>query len=104
MLMAGSAWLDLRGPVAVARYRFRGILRERAEALLGDLDASATVRGRVEKLLAPTLHTQRVPGWQRSPAGWGFSRATLAPAAEGGSDDLRRRCRSGCADGSRSTI
>ena len=34
-----------------------GLLRERAEALLKSLDNSKTVRGRVESLLLPILHT-----------------------------------------------
>jgi AraC-like DNA-binding protein len=47
------------GPQPVARlprYVF-GVLSERADALLRDLESSKTVRGRVESLLMPILHT-----------------------------------------------
>jgi AraC-like DNA-binding protein len=47
------------GPQPVARlprYVF-GVLAERADALLRDLESSKTTRGRVESLLMPILHT-----------------------------------------------
>jgi len=48
-------WGDL--PVAPeGRYAF-GVLTERAEALLEELEKAQTVRGRVESLLLPLLHT-----------------------------------------------
>jgi len=55
LLMADDSWLTLRTPLA-SRYVF-GILSERAEALLKRLENSASVRGRVESLLMPILHT-----------------------------------------------
>jgi AraC-like DNA-binding protein len=60
----GSSWNAVRidpavmtRPIATQpRYVF-GVLSERAEALLAELEASKTMRGRVERLLLPMLHT-----------------------------------------------
>jgi AraC-like DNA-binding protein len=47
----------LRTPIPrPSRYVF-GVLSERADALLKELDAATTTRGRVESLLLPALHT-----------------------------------------------
>jgi AraC-like DNA-binding protein len=74
-----------------------GVLIEKADALLAALDAAKTVRGRVEALLLPKLHTGEVSADWVSGA-LGVSRQTLARRlkAEGASyetvlDDLRRR-------------
>jgi AraC-like DNA-binding protein len=48
-------WLTFRNPHA-QRYAF-GVFSERAEALLKKLEDARTVRGRVESLLMPILHT-----------------------------------------------
>lgn len=78
------------------RYAF-GVLSERAEALLRDLESSRSVRGRVERLLMPILHTgeANVATVARE---LGISRQTLFRRlrAEGVTfaavlDDLRRR-------------
>jgi AraC-like DNA-binding protein len=52
------AFLALKQP-PVNRYVF-GVLSQRADALLQELQASKTTRGRVETLLAATLHTGAV--------------------------------------------
>jgi AraC-like DNA-binding protein len=75
VLMAGEAWMAMKTPLP-SPYVFE-VLKERAEALLRALDATATMRGRVEALLAPVLHKGAV----RMPAAaakLGVSRATLA--------------------------
>jgi AraC-like DNA-binding protein len=56
LLMVDESVLTMKMTNPVPRYAF-GILSERAEALLKELDASTTVRGRVESLLVPILHT-----------------------------------------------
>lgn len=73
------------------------ILHERAEALLAELDRGKTMRGRVEALLAPSLHDGG-GGIRLLAARLGMSRQTLYRKlkAEGTSfeavrDDLRRR-------------
>jgi AraC-like DNA-binding protein len=53
--MTGESFLTLKFPNP-SRYVF-GILSERAEALLEQLKSSTTIRGRVESLLVPILHT-----------------------------------------------
>ncbi len=95
VLMTGDAWMDFRSPLP-SRYVFN-ILAERAEALLEDLDQAKTVRGRVEKVLAPVLHT-RAAGMAAIADRMGLSRPTLARRlkAEGTTfeavlDGLRRR-------------
>jgi AraC-like DNA-binding protein len=55
LLMADDLWLTLKAPLP-SRYIF-GVLSERAEALLKNLQKSTSVRGRVESLLMPILHT-----------------------------------------------
>jgi AraC-like DNA-binding protein len=55
MLMKGDAFPKIPIPKP-SRYVF-GILSERAEALLRELDAGSTTRGRVESALMPILHT-----------------------------------------------
>ncbi|MGD0189945.1 MAG: AraC family transcriptional regulator [Rhizomicrobium sp.] len=54
LLMTGDSWLTLKTSVP-SRYVF-GILSERAEALLKELENAKTIRGRVESLLMPVLH------------------------------------------------
>lgn len=55
LLLAGGDWLAARTPLP-SRYLF-GVLSERAEALLQDLHTSTSVRGHVESVLMPILHT-----------------------------------------------
>jgi AraC-like DNA-binding protein len=55
MLMTDDSFLTLRNPVS-SHYVF-GILCNRAEVLLKELENSKTTRGRVESLLLPALHT-----------------------------------------------
>jgi len=57
------------------RYAF-GVLSEHAKALLDSLDAVQTMRGRVESLLIPILHTGE-PNVERIAAKLGQSRKTL---------------------------
>lgn len=54
-LLLDAAFLTLRQP-PTNRYVF-GVLSKRADALLKELEASKTVRARVESLLMPVLHT-----------------------------------------------
>jgi AraC-like DNA-binding protein len=63
-------------PVAkTTRYAF-GVLSEHANALLESLEASKTVRGRVEALLIPILHMGD-PNIERTAQKMGLSRKTL---------------------------
>jgi AraC-like DNA-binding protein len=55
LLMKNGDFLDVPIPKP-SRYVF-GILSERAEALLRELDAAVTTRGRVESAMIPLLHT-----------------------------------------------
>jgi AraC-like DNA-binding protein len=78
------------------RFAF-GALSERADALLHALDASRTVRARVERLLMPILHTGDA-GMDKVAVAMGVSRRTLQRrlGAEGVTfetvfDDLRRQ-------------
>ncbi len=78
------------------RYVF-GVLTERADGLLKEMDQARTTRGRVEALLLPILHTGEVSSDQVAKA-LGFSRQTLFRRlkAEGLTfgavlDDLRHR-------------
>lgn len=48
-------WLTFKNPLS-SRYTF-GVLSERAETLLRELEASDTTRARVESFLMPILHT-----------------------------------------------
>jgi AraC-like DNA-binding protein len=75
VLIGDDSWMGIKTPMA-SRYLL-DVLKERAEALLEDLDADATFRARVETLLAPLLHI----GEGRMAAAavrLGVSRATLA--------------------------
>lgn len=56
LLFGDASILTMKVPNRSSRYVF-GVLSERAENLLRDLEASTTVRGRVESLLVPILHT-----------------------------------------------
>jgi AraC-like DNA-binding protein len=55
LLMTNDSWMALRMPHP-SRYAF-GIFSERAEALLEELEAAKSLRGRIEALLVPILHT-----------------------------------------------
>lgn len=57
------------------RYVF-GVLAERAGALMESIEAERTLRGRVERLLLPVLHTGEASA-ERVAAELGFSRQTL---------------------------
>ncbi len=94
LLVEGSA-LDFK-PSNPSRYVF-GILSERAEALLKELESAKTTRGRVENLLLPILHTGNI-NMDAIAAQLGFSRPTLFRKlkAEGATfekvvDDLHHR-------------
>src|SRR5262249_61844540 len=54
-MLVDFAFATLKQP-PVNRYVF-GVLSERADALLKELQASKTARGQVESLIAPMLHT-----------------------------------------------
>lgn len=54
-MLVDAEFLSLKQP-PVNRYVF-GVLSAHAEALLKEIEASRTTRGRVESLLAPILHT-----------------------------------------------
>lgn len=63
-------------PVAILpRYVF-GILSERADALLKELECASTTRARVERLLMPVIHTGQA-SMDRLAAAMGLSRQTL---------------------------
>jgi len=94
-LQIDETFMSTRFP-ASNNYVF-GVLSERAEALLRDLESAQTARGRVEILLMPILHTGDV-GMDRIAGKLGVSRATLFRKlkAEGVTfekvlDDLRHR-------------
>lgn len=94
-LKIDKGFLSLRQP-PVSRYVF-GVLSARAEGLLRELEETKTVRGQVESLLIPVLHTG-VPPIEQIAAKVGLSRATLYRKlkAEGASfekvlDELRHR-------------
>lgn len=55
LLLADDLWLKAKPPLP-SRYLF-GILSQRAEALLKNIENDATTRGRVENLLMSILHT-----------------------------------------------
>jgi AraC-like DNA-binding protein len=95
LLMADDSWLTLKMPLP-SRYVF-GILSERAEALLKALENSKSVRGHVESLLMPILHTGQA-SMAVIASKMGLSRQTLFRKlkAEGVTferllDDLRHR-------------
>lgn len=99
-----SHWNALRMDPSVATWRVSqqpryvfGVLTERGDALLQNLDDSKTTRGRVERLLLPILHTGGARAETIATA-LGFSRQTLFRRlkAEGVTyaqvlDDLRHR-------------
>jgi AraC-like DNA-binding protein len=74
LLMADDSFLTVRTQ-RPSRYVF-GILSERADALLAELQAARTVRGRVESVLLPILHTGKT-NMETTAARLGLSRATL---------------------------
>jgi AraC-like DNA-binding protein len=74
-LLTDAGWLSAKTPHA-SRYVF-GVFSARAQALLGELETAATVRGRVESLLLPILHKGDI-GADRIAARMGLSRRTLA--------------------------
>jgi AraC-like DNA-binding protein len=95
ILMKGNAFPDVLNEKP-SRYVF-GILSERAEALLREMDAAATVRGRVESAIMPVLHTGEA-NMAAVAARLALSRQTLARRlkSEGTTferllDELRRR-------------
>lgn len=74
VVMASDAWLSERIEQP-SRYVF-GILSERAQALLDRLESSTTLRGHIESLLIPMLHTGDI-GIDRVARMLGLSRQTL---------------------------
>jgi AraC-like DNA-binding protein len=95
VLMNGDGWMRLKSPFP-SPYVF-AILKERAEGLLEAMESEATMRGRVEKMLAPILH-DRDANMAAVAARLGLSRPTLFRRlkAEGTTfetvlDALRRR-------------
>lgn len=74
VLVADDSWMNMKPPAHSAYVL--AILRERADALLADLDGAASTRFKVEKLLEPLLHTgeARMADAARK---LGVSRATL---------------------------
>jgi AraC-like DNA-binding protein len=73
-LLTDPSWMELK-PAAPSRYVF-GVLSERAEALLKELEEAKSVRGRVERLLMPLLHTGNI-GMETIANRMAFSRQTL---------------------------
>ncbi|MGH9625100.1 MAG: AraC family transcriptional regulator ligand-binding domain-containing protein, partial [Bryobacteraceae bacterium] len=74
VLVMTKDWLDFRIPQP-SHYVF-GILSERAQALLDRLERSTTMRGRIESLLIPILHTGDI-GVDRLAEMLGVSRQTI---------------------------
>ncbi|HEX5182102.1 MAG TPA: AraC family transcriptional regulator [Allosphingosinicella sp.] len=108
LLMTDDSWMNLKSPQP-SRYALE-VLRERAEALLEDLDSAKTMRGRVEKLLVPVLHTGEA-GMAAVAAKLGMSRPTLFRKlkAEGVTfeavrDALRRRLAQDCLETRRLSV
>ena len=94
-LLTDEAWMTLRSPLP-SRYAF-GVFSERAQALLERLERSKSLRGRVEHVLMPMLHTGDA-GMSVVAGKIGLSRQTLFRKlkAEGTTfgkvlDELRRR-------------
>jgi AraC-like DNA-binding protein len=75
LLLGGDTWLAAKPPMP-SRYLF-GVLSQRAEALLENLERDTTMRGRVESLLLPILHTGEA-SMAVVAARLGVSRQTLA--------------------------
>lgn len=94
-MLVEPAWLDL--PVGLTpRYAF-GILTRHADAMLAELQASKSMRGRLEAALMPGLHRGAV-SIEAAARLLGLSRATLYRRLRGEGttferllDDLRRR-------------
>jgi AraC-like DNA-binding protein len=93
--LSGDEWM--RQPTTQGSPYMFEVLKERAEALLEHMDSAATMRGRVETLIAPVLHNGGATMAAAS-AKLGISRATLGRRlrAEGTTfervlDGLRRR-------------
>lgn len=74
LLLADDSWLTLKNPLP-SRYVF-GILSQHADALLKTLENAKSVRGRVESLLMPILHTGAA-SMDIIAGKMGLSRATL---------------------------
>ncbi|HEY8571431.1 AraC family transcriptional regulator [Phenylobacterium sp.] len=70
-----EAAANLRIPATMNRYVF-GVLSERAEALLRELESARSTRGKVEKLLMPVLHKGEV-NMDAIASELGMSRQTL---------------------------
>jgi hypothetical protein len=86
-VLLDEKWMNHKVSVQ-PRYAF-GILSERAEALLKELEQSKTTRGRVESLLMPILHT---------------GNASMNAIADKMAIRPSRRCSTNCAIAWRSTI
>ncbi len=103
-VMFGADWNALRMDPEAASFRVQlqpryvfGVLSERAEGLLKELESSKTVRGKVESLLMPILHTGEI-GMETIAAKMGQGRQTLfrklkteGTTFEQVLDDLRHR-------------
>jgi AraC-like DNA-binding protein len=74
LLMADGSWMNQRLAQS-PRYVF-GVLSAHADALLKELETSKTIRGRVESLLLPVLHTGDI-GMDSIASRMGLSRQTL---------------------------
>jgi AraC-like DNA-binding protein len=95
LLMADGSWMNQRLAQS-PRYVF-GVLSAHADALLKELETSKTIRGRVESLLLPVIHTGDIR-MDSIASRMGLSRKTLFRKlkAEGASfeqvlDELRHR-------------
>ena len=107
-LLFDAAWLQQR--IAVTpRYAF-GILSAHAESLLETLERTKSVRGRVESLLLPILHTGEA-SIERVAGQMGLSRQTLfrrlkkeGVTFERVLDELRRRLAHGYLQGGRVSV
>lgn len=75
LLLANDSWMTQKLAYS-PRYVF-GVLSERAELLLKELESSKTMRGRVESLLMPKLHTGAT-GMDSIASKLGLSRPTLS--------------------------
>jgi AraC-like DNA-binding protein len=75
LLLGSDEWMRMKTSDAPSRYLF-GLLSERADALMKQLDGLGTARARVESLLLPVLHTGDV-GMDRIAQRLGTSRQTL---------------------------
>jgi AraC-like DNA-binding protein len=107
-LLVDEAWIT-RKIALQPRYVF-GVLSERAEALLKSLESSKSVRGRVESLLMPILHTGDA-NMDRIAGKMGLSRQTLFRKlrAEGATfekvlDELRHKLALGYLSGKKVSV